>query len=282
MALTVTDLYRHPVKSCRGERLDVASVERWGFAGDRRWMLVDSYGECVTAREHHRLLLAAPALAEDGLLLLATDAPQLFVRTPTATPIDITVHGRGPFPAMLADDAAHRWFSDLIGEPVRLVYQADPSARVPNQAFAGPDDRAALQDAYPYLVTTQASLAAVNEEIARGRLASEGPLPMRRFRPNIVVDGDLPWAEDGWRRVRIGDVTFRAVKGCDRCVMTTVDPDTAAHGKEPIATLARIRRWDGTTWFGMNLVPDEPFGEIAVGARFDVLEAIGETDGPPR
>ena len=81
---------------------------------------------------------------------------------------------------------------------------------------------------------------------------------------------------------RIGDVTFRAVKGCDRCVLTTVDPDTAEHGKEPIATLARIRKWDGTTWFGMQLVPEEPFGELRVGARFEVLEAARETNGPPR
>jgi uncharacterized protein YcbX len=151
-----------------------------------------------------------------------------------------------------------------------------------NPVFAGPDARAALQDAYPILVTNTASLAAVNEAIAVGRFPHEGPLPMRRFRPNVVVDGFEPWVEDGWRRVRIGESTFRAVKGCDRCVLTTVDPDTAEHGKEPIATLARIRKWDGATWFGMQLVPEEPFGDIPVGARFEVLEAVRETDGPPR
>jgi uncharacterized protein YcbX len=282
VALTVTDLFRHPVKSCRGEALDVGTVERWGFAGDRRWMIVDAAADCITAREFHQLVLVVPQLVPRGIVLRGPHADELFVPTPTAPTLDITVHKRGPFPALLADEAAHEWFGRLLGEPVRLVYQADPSVRVPNQAFAGPDDRAALQDAYPYLVITRASLQALDDEISRGRFPEQGPMAIRRFRPNIVVDGDQPWAEDGWRRVRIGDVTFRAVKGCDRCVLTTVDPDTGVHGKEPIATLARIRQWDHLTWFGMNLVPDVPAGEIRVGAAFEVLEEIGEPDGPPR
>jgi uncharacterized protein YcbX len=228
------------------------------------------------------MVLVRPKLVEGGVLLVGPHADPLPVATPAGPTVEVTVHGRGPYPALLADAAAHAWFSELIGEPVRLVYQADPSARPVNPAFAGPDARAALQDAYPILVTNTASLAAVNEAIATGRFPHEGPLPMRRFRPNVVVDGVDAWAEDGWRRVRIGDTTFRAVKGCDRCVLTTVDPDTAEHGKEPIASLARIRKWDGATWFGMQLVPEEPFGEIGLGARFEVLEAVRETDGPPR
>jgi uncharacterized protein YcbX len=227
-------------------------------------------------------VLAVPQLVEGGLRLVGPHADELAIRTPATGEIGVTVHGRGPFPALLADPAAHEWFSALIGEPVRLVHQADPSARVPNQTFAGPQDRVSLADAYPYLVTSEASLAFVNDRIAEGPLAHEGPLPMRRFRPNIVVSGTAAWSEDGWRRVRIGAVTFRAVKGCDRCVLTTVDPDTARKGKEPIATLARHRKWDGATWFGMQFVPEQPFGQISVGDEFVVLEAERETDGPPR
>jgi MOSC domain-containing protein len=137
-------------------------------------------------------------------------------------------------------------------------------------------------DAYPLLAATTASLSAVNDWIAEGPLADEGPLPMTRFRPNLVIDGAGAWEEDGWRRVRIGSALFRAVKGCDRCAMTLTDPDTAAKGNEPIATLARHRKWDGATWFGMQLVPDNPGVTISVGDEVEILEAVPAPDGPPR
>jgi uncharacterized protein YcbX len=132
-----------------------------------------------------------------------------------------------------------------------------------------------LADAYPLLVASTSSLAEVSA------WAGE-PLSMTRFRPNLVVDGAEPWAEDGWRRVRIGEAVFRSVKGCDRCVMTMVDPETGRKGKEPIRTLAQHRRWDGHTWFGMNLIPDTPGVVVAVGDEVEVLEAEDSSDGPPR
>ena len=105
---------------------------------------------------------------------------------------------------------------------------------------------------------------------------------MSRFRPNLVVAGHPAWSEDGWRRIRIGDAVFRAVKGCERCVMTTVDPETAARGKEPIATLARHRRFDGLTWFGMNLIPDTTGVTVRVGDPVEILESVDPASGPPR
>jgi uncharacterized protein YcbX len=105
---------------------------------------------------------------------------------------------------------------------------------------------------------------------------------MTRFRPSVVVSGSAAWEEDGWRLLRIGAARFRVVKGCDRCTMTMTDPDTAARGKEPIATLSRYRRWDGAVWFGMNLIPDSPGATIAVGDDVEVLEAVPAPDGPPR
>ena len=105
---------------------------------------------------------------------------------------------------------------------------------------------------------------------------------MRRFRPSVVVRGAPAWDEDRWRRVRIGEALFRVVKGCDRCVITTLDPETAAKGREPIATLARHRKWDGKTWFGMHLVPDTPGATISLGDEVEVLEAVAPGNGPPR
>ncbi len=134
-------------------------------------------------------------------------------------------------------------------------------------------------------MTTESSLAALNDEVLAGSAHGRDPLPMTRFRPNVVVRGTEPWVEDDWRRVRIGEVTFRAVKGCARCVMTTIDPETAEREKEPIASLSRLRRWDGKTWFGVNLIPDlagAATGQIRVGDDVEVLEAVPSGDGPLR
>jgi uncharacterized protein YcbX len=170
----------------------------------------------------------------------------------------------------------------VVGEPVRLVYLDDPTRRRPNQRFALPSDRVSFADGYPLLLATTASLARLNDWIAEGPRADEGPLPMTRFRPNVVVDDTEAWEEDGWRRIRIGAAVFRVVKGCDRCVMTMTDPDTAQKSKEPIATLARYRRWDREVWFAMNIIPDTPGVEIAVGDEVEVLESVPAPDGPPR
>lgn len=274
-ALQLAELNRYPVKSCRGEALSRAVVEPWGLAGDRRWMLVDEDGDVVTARERPRLLLAVPRWNGDGGLdVAAPDSDELHVPVPDAAPVEVRVHGK-PMLGVIAEEPAHAWFSKLAGVSLRLVYLADPTRRRPNPRFARADDRVSFADAYPLLLTTTASLDALC------RLMPE-PLPMRRFRPNVVVAGSEAWAEDGWRRLRIGEAVFRAVKGSDRCVLTTIDPETAEKGTEPLRTLARHRRWDGKTWFGMNLIPDTPGTAVELGAEVEILEAVAAPDGPPR
>lgn len=274
---------RFPVKSCRGQALARAGVEPWGLAGDRRWLIVDDDGAQVTAREHPRLLLVTTAVRPDGgLELTSPDAPDLGVDVPdTGLLVPVQVW-KSSLVAAPAAPQAHAWFSKVVGKPVRLVYLDDPTRRRPNPQFARPTDYVSFADGYPLLLATSASMAALNDWIAEGRHAAEGPLPIIRFRPNVVIDGSEPWEEDGWRRLRIGAALFRAVKGCDRCAIPMTDPVTAARGKEPIATLARYRRWDRETWFGMNLVPDNPGVEIAVGDEVEILEAVPAPDGPPR
>jgi uncharacterized protein len=290
MPLTVTDLYRYPVKSCRGERLREAAVEPWGLAGDRRWMIVDPGGDVVTARERPRLMLVTPFPGDQAIRLTGPAMPDLTVPVPPGHDLIPVTVWDSKLLASPADDAADAWLSEMAGEPVRLVYLDDPTRRRPNPRYSRDGDLVSFADGYPLLVTTESSLAELNGLIAAGPLAAEGPLPMRRFRPNVVVAGGEPWAEDGWRQLQIGDVAFRAVKGCDRCVMTTIDPDTAAKGKEPIATLARSRRWDGKTWFGVNLIPGPPdpagspriTGSIRVGDPVRILEQADHCDGPLR
>lgn len=283
MTISVTALNRFPVKSFRGEPLGQATVEPWGLLGDRRWMVVDDAGEPITAREVHRMLLVRPQLVDGGLALTSPDAAPLTVATPDgADLVPVSVWG----PTVLAAPAgaeADAWVSRVTGTTARLVYLDDPTRRATNPVRTEPTDRVSFADAYPLLVCTEESLAALNGYIADGRRAHEGALPMMRFRPNVVVRGAPAWAEDGWRRVRIGAVEFRVVKGCDRCVMTTVDPDTAQRGMEPIASLARHRKWDGKTWFGMDLVPDAGADTtIRVGDEVEVLTAVDPSDGPPR
>jgi uncharacterized protein YcbX len=283
--LSLTELRRYPVKSCRGQELETAVVEPWGLAGDRRWMLVDETGETVTVREHREMLLIHPRLrADGGLEVSAPDHEDLLVARPAmgGRLVDVTVFGRAPFGAAPAGHEADAWFSKVMAEPVRLVFADDPNRRQANPAYAGPGVPMHFGDGYPLLVTTEASLAALNELIAAGDKADEGPLPMVRFRPNLVIGGGLPWAEDGWLRLRVGEAELRVVKGCDRCAIPTTDEATAVRGKEPTYTLAEHRRWDGAVWFGMNVVPLTPGATLRVGDEVQVLDSRPTPDGPPR
>lgn len=284
MSARLGSVHRYPVKSARGERLDEASVEPWGLAGDRRWMVVDPDGLALTAREVHPLLLLHPEITAAGLRVQAPGAAPLDVAVPDPdrqVPVRLW---RSELTAAHAVEA-DAWLGEVLGRPARLVHLDDPTRRPVSAEYAAPDDRVSFADGYPLLVTTTASLAALNDVVLERSQGTHEPLPMTRFRPNVVVDGVPAWAEDDWRRVRIGGVDFRAVKGCARCVITTLDPGTAEGGKEPIASLARIRRWDGATWFGTNLVPDLPDGRpvtIREGDAVEVLEAVEPGAGPIR
>ncbi|WP_148615895.1 MOSC domain-containing protein [Nocardioides rubriscoriae] len=287
MPATLTAIHRYPVKSCRGEALQEAVVEPQGLAGDRRWMLVDAAGRAVTAREVNRLVLVRPEITASGLRVSApgVDAP-LEVATPDPGPqVPVAVFS-STFTAAPAGPEADGWFSAALGVDVRLVHLDDPTRRRTSASFEGgfgdPDDRVSTADGYPLLVASEESLAALNDEVLAAAPTGREPLPMARFRPNVVVRGLPAWSEDDWRVLRIGDATFRAVKGCARCVLTTIDPDSAVLEKEPIASLARLRRFDGATWFGVNLVPDTPGVTIRVGDEVEVLEAAAPGGGPLR
>ena len=258
MSFQLTDIWRYPVKSCRGERLAEAVVEPWGLAGDRRWMVVDADGAPVTAREHPQMLLVTPRLGDGQITLSAPGLPDLSYPVPSGRDLVPVSVWASDLVAAPAGDEAAAWLSKVIGEQVRLVYLDDPTRRPTDPASSLDTDRVSFADGYPLLLTSEESLDALNCWIAEGARAAEGPVSMRRFRPSVVVSGASAWAEDNWRRLRIGPVTFRAVKGCDRCVLTTIDPDTAVKGREPLFALARHRRWDNKVWFGVNLIPDAP------------------------
>ncbi|MEV6029881.1 MOSC N-terminal beta barrel domain-containing protein [Nonomuraea sp. NPDC052116] len=265
--MKLASIHFYPVKSTAGHQVHEAEVQPWGLADDRRYLITDEHGELLTARQEPRLLACVARVDGGSLTLTGPHAAPLRV-TPTAVMSTVSV-GRTPVELTDCGDDAAGWLSGLVGRPVRLKWLDDPTRRPVDPEYGRPDDRVSLADGYPLLLTSSASLALLNDWIVetaleRGEEAPE-PLPMHRFRPNVVIDGvGTPFAEDEWKRVRIGAVDFRVSKRCDRCVLTTIDTSTYTKGKEPIRTLSRHRRWDGKVWFGVNLIPDMP-GRIAQG-----------------
>lgn len=247
-------------------------MEPWGPAGDRRWTLIDSDSKVVTQRQQPRLALAsAEPLPGGGVRLTAPGLEPLTVDVPEPSGTSVMeIFGR-KVEAVPAHEVAHAWFSEYLAAPVRLMHLDDPAHRRPlDPDFALPGETVSLADGFPLLVTTAASLDALNSLIAQGDHPDEGPLPMSRFRPNAVVDGTAPWTEDDWRRIAIGEVSFRVAKPCGRCVITTTDQLTGERGKEPLRTLARHRRFGDQLVFGQNLVP-ETTGTLRVGDPVRVL-----------
>jgi hypothetical protein len=237
-------------------------------------MLVDQAGYLVTAREYPPLVLVTPQTSGPRIEATAPGMIRLRATAEVGVPL-VQVQVWDSLVLATPVPAADSWFGEYLGVPVRLVYLDDPTRRPVNPAYSQPTDRVSFADGYPLLLTSEASLAQLNEWIAAGPLADEGPLPMMRFRPSVVIAGDGPaFDEDAWQVIRIGSVVYRAPKGSDRCVLTMIDPDSAAKGKEPIATLSRYRKREGKVWFGVNLIPDAPVpgDAIKAGDEVEVLQ----------
>jgi uncharacterized protein YcbX len=277
----VEQLCIYPIKSTAPHDLQQATVEPWGLAGDRRWMIVETDGTLVTARREPTLLHVRTEVLEPGRLRVSGEhaAPIEVVARP-ADPLATVSVWASTLLASTSPAAADAWFSRLLGRDVRLVWLDDPTRRQVNPAYAEPGDRVSFADGYPLLLTTRRSLRELDEWIVelaleRGEDPAE-PIPMTRFRPNVVVDGDTGFGEDAWTRVRIGAVEFRVSEPCARCVMTTIDPVTLARGREPLRTLARHRRAGNQVLFGVNLIPDgvdpaDAAASIALGDALTVL-----------
>ncbi|MGW8686141.1 MOSC domain-containing protein [Streptomyces sp. NPDC055817] len=269
---SLRSIHIHPLKSVRGHAPREAAVEPWGLAGDRRWVLIDASGKVVTQRQHPRLALASAETPDgDGLRMSAPGRTPLTVPVPRpAGTTTVNIFG-DKVESVLADDAAHAWWSAYLEADVRLLHLDDPATRRPiDPEYAKPGETVSFADGYPLLLTTLSSLDALNSLIAQGDHADEGPLPMDRFRPNVVVDGTAPWAEDDWSRIAIGAVTFRITKKSGRCVVTTTNQSTSERGKEPLRTLARHRRFGDQLCFGTNLVP-ETTGTVRIGDAITIL-----------
>ena len=265
--MVVAEIHVFPVKGLAGTSPDIAEVEPWGLQSDRRWMVVDSAGRFLTQRVLPRMALIRARADACGIALhIGASAIRLSHPGAGAPPRQATVW-RATLPAADAGDAAADWLSSVLGQPCRLVYMRDTTIRPINPAYAPSGETVSFADGYPVLLTSLASLADLNARLAH-------PVPVSRFRANIVVGDAPPWAEDCWRLIRIGGAVFRVAKPCDRCTVTTIDQQTGLRPDrtEPLRTLGRFRHDERGIMFGQNLIPST-LGRIAVGDAVEVLEA---------
>ena len=259
----------YPLKSGAGIDLESSDIEPCGLHGDRRWMAIDGDGVCVTARERPQLVRIRAGNEGMGLRLRMQGREPLAVRYPDAgSPAARTWIWGQECTALDAGDPAAHWMSAAIDKPVRLVAMDDRVKRRPDPDCTLPDDEVSFADCYPVLAIGRSSLDDLNTR-------TRAPVSMRRFRPNFVIGGGAPYAEDDWRRIRIGPVEFEGVENCERCELPTVDPETGIPDprREPMRTLARYRRRaTGGVFLGQNLVP-RGTGTVRVGDRVVVLES---------
>jgi uncharacterized protein YcbX len=278
--MNVASLWIYPIKSCAGVPVGRAVAGPHGFVGDRRWMVTDPDGTFLTQRDTPplaRVRVSGCGGSADGALTLDADGLPPLVLAPPDGPgprLSVRVWGdavdarRGP-------PEAEAWFSAVIGRDARLVYFDEAARRPVDPAYARAGDEVAFADGFPYLLVGDGALVALNERLVA---AGEPPVPMARFRPNVVLGGVAPHAEDGWPGVRVGSVRFALPKACGRCSMTTLDPETLTFSAEPLRTLARYRRdprpGRGGVLFGMNAIARD-VGTIAVG------DPVVPLDAPP-
>jgi uncharacterized protein YcbX len=262
----LAQIFIHPIKSTQGLPLTRATVGPMGLEHDRRWMLVRPDGSFITGRESPSLVRVKALPTEGGLRLSAPGLPELQVPAPPADAprLDVTIWNDRCSAARVGEPA-DRWFSQYLGEPVALVYVDARMERPVDPRYAGPEERVGFPDAFPLLLVSRASLEELNRRLPR-------PVTIEHFRPNLVLEGCEPFAEDSWKRLRVGDVELEIVKPCARCVFTTVDPLTgvkAANG-EPLRTLTGFRRKDNKVLFGQNVLVRRP-GTLQVGAPVELL-----------
>ncbi|MFO8140339.1 MAG: MOSC domain-containing protein [Marinobacter sp.] len=245
--MRVHSLYLYPVKSLSGVKVSSLDLDDFGPVGDRRWMLVNDQDEFVTQRQLPRLARIATGLGEQGVQV---DIPGEggFGLKPGLEKVAVRIW-RDRVDAMVGSEQANAAVSRYCEQSLRFVYMPDDTFRRVDPERVVAQKRVGFADGFPFLLTNQASLDELNSRL-------EHPVDMRQFRPNIVISGAEPWAEDRWQWVTLGAARLKVVKPCSRCVMTTVDPDagTKDPGTEPLRTLSTYRKTQDGVIFGQNVV----------------------------
>ncbi len=268
--ITLTDIVVYPVKSLSGIRVAQWPVTKTGLRYDRQWMLVDRNGQFLSQRKIPRMALVKTALDNENLVLSVPDREHLVLplSVDDGERVSCTIW-QDRCLAIRVSHQADQWLSDFLELDCRLVFQPEHTVRAVEGHYACDDDQVAFSDGFPFLIISEGSLAALNA-------AMPAPLPMNRFRPNLVVSGCEGYAEDYWREIVIGTIGFRLPKPCSRCSVPTVNQETGESGKEPLATLNRSRLWQNKVYFGQNALHNQ-CGQLVLG---DVLSV--QLTGPPQ
>lgn len=276
----ISEINIYPIKSLKGISVTSAVVENRGLRLDRRWLLVDADGNFMTQRESPHMATVSVCFKGDGVEVSAAGFPPLSIVPPAEGERVTATVWDSDSEAIAHDQRSNEWFSDVLGQDVKLLYMPDDAGRPISERFNKGGEIVSFADGYPLLVIGEASLADLNERL-------DAPLPMNRFRPSIVVSGAAAFAEDDWAEMRVGEAVFRSTKPCARCVMTTVDQAKGEFdGTEPLRTLASYRmakdvipdRYlafgmnETAVLFGQNLVPESVGAEIRVGDPVEVIK----------
>jgi uncharacterized protein YcbX len=279
MAIQLTKLNIYPVKSLGGISLTRASVTATGLEHDRRWLVTDPNGRFLTQRDHPRMATLKLSWVNGEIVVRFGGREMKLSAVEDEETRDVVIWDDSCAAVDLGETAAE-WVSKALDTNARIVYMPDSARRAVNTSFGGSKGVVSFADAFPFLLIGETSLQELNSRI-------DIPLGMERFRPNLVVSGTEPFAEDGWRRLRVGRVEFNVVKPCARCVVTTIDQSLGrSGGKEPLKTLATFRRAEqvhperfseygfgkNDVLFGQNLVARAAGGELNVGDDVEVLE----------
>jgi MOSC domain-containing protein len=268
-AIELTGIYIYPVKSLRGVGLHAAQLESGRLAGDRTWLLVDATGEFMHQRDYPQMTRVQATLTARGIVVGTAGMPELEIeRTPPAASSGAHVRHvrlwRRSAPVTHVSGDADAWFTRALGVPCHLMAFAPEAEALHVPAY---EVHSSLQDATPFHLTSEESLADLNARMA-------APVPMNRFRPNLVVRGAAPYAEDAWETIAIGATTLRWIKPCTRCVATTTDQETGERGsRDPLLTLARYRRVGSEVVFGHYLMADVWGEQLRVGDQVSVVRS---------
>jgi uncharacterized protein len=246
--MQLSQLFIYPIKSARGIAVEEACLTPRGLAHDRRFMLVDAEHRFLTQRELPQMARLVPQVAEEVLRVSwAEEVLELPLVPRGGSSLRVRVF-RDELDALDLGPLASAFFSAALGQAVRLVYQPDDSHRAVDPTYAHVGDEVSFADGFPYLLANEASLLELNSQL-------DQPVPMNRFRPNLVIAGAAPYAEDDWSEILIGDARFEVKKPCTRCAIITTDQETGERvGKEPLQTLTRSRTWQGKPAFAQNAI----------------------------
>ncbi len=247
--LILSEIYIYPVKSLGGISVDSAIVEARGLKYDRRFLLVDENNMFMTQRVYPQLTLLKLSFGENGFKVLNTQNNShtiISFESDSKENISVTIWD-DVCSAVRVSKELDDWFSTAINKKCSLVYMPDDEKRIVEKKYINEEHIVSFADAYPFLIIGQSSLDDLNSRLDK-------PIPMNRFRTNFVFTGGKPYEEDNWKDFRIGDLSFKAVKPCARCVITTTNQDTAERSVEPLRTLSEYRKINNKVMFGMNLV----------------------------